>query len=149
MPAAPVRRIVVATDFSPTADHALDVAIGMAKALGAQVAIVHATQPVMVLPPPLELVPIPTLFPDLARRVQEGLEARAERVRQAGVECETSELSGSAHLEIVRYASDTGAQMVVMGTHGHSGLAHAVVGSVAERVVHRAPCPVLVVPDSR
>jgi universal stress protein A len=149
MPDEPVRRIVVATDFSGTADRGLDVAIAMARALGAQLTIVHVTQASMVLPPPLELVPTATLFPGLQRRVQDGLEARAVRVREAGVECETAELSGSAHLEIVGYARDTGATMLVMGTHGHGGLAHAVIGSVTERVVHRAPCPVLVVPDPR
>jgi nucleotide-binding universal stress UspA family protein len=149
MPGEPVRRIVVATDFSATADRALDLAIDMAKALAAQIAIVHVTASTVVLPPPLELVPVPTVFPDLSRRVHEGLEARAARVREAGVGCETAALEGNDHVEIVRYAKDTGAYLVVMGTHGRSGLAHAVLGSVAERVLHRAPCPVLVVPDRR
>jgi len=149
MPDEPVRRIVVATDFSRTADRGLDVAITMARALGAHLTIIHVTQPAVMLPPPLEMLPTATLFPDLPRRVQDGLEARAVRVREAGLECETAELSGSAPIEIVDYAKQTGATMVVMGTHGHGGLAHAVMGSVTERVVHGAPCPVLVVPDPR
>jgi nucleotide-binding universal stress UspA family protein len=146
MPDQPVRRIVVATDFSGTADRGLDVAITMARALGAQLTIVHVTQPAVVLPPPLEMLPTTTLFPDLPRRVQDGLAAGAVRAREAGVKCETVQLSGSAASEIVGHAKDTGADMLVMGTHGHGGLAHAVMGSVTERVVHGAPCPVLVVP---
>jgi universal stress protein A len=140
---------VVASDFSPTADHALDVAIAMARALGAQLAIAHVTAPVMVLPPPLEMIPVGTLFPGLAERIQESLEARSTLVRDAGVACETAELEGNSHVELVRYAKEIGADLVVLGTHGRSGVAHAVLGSVAERVVHRAPCPVLVVPDRR
>jgi universal stress protein A len=147
MPITPVRRIVVATDFSPTADLALDTATELAATFKAQIAIVHVTAAAIVMPPPFELVPVVTLFPQLPRRVQEGLESRAERVRKVGVECETAELSGNAHVEIVNYAKETRADIVVLGTHGRSGLEHAVLGSVAERVVHRAPCPVLVVPD--
>ena len=149
MSAEQVRRILVATDFSSTADRGLEVAISMGRALGASLTIAHVTAPIVVLPPPLEMVPIPTLFPDLPRRIQEELETRSARVRDAGLACETVELAGNTHLEIVRYASEAGADLVVMGTHGRGGLAHAVLGSVAERVLHRAPCPVLLVPDRR
>jgi universal stress protein A len=149
MAADPVRRIVVPTDFSTTADRALDVAIALGRPFGAALAVVHVASPVVVLPPPLEMVPVASLFPDVARRLQEGLEVRAARVREAGLTCEVADLEGNAHLEIVRYAQEHGADLIVMGTHGRSGLAHAVLGSVAERVVHRATCPVLVVPDRR
>jgi nucleotide-binding universal stress UspA family protein len=141
-----IRRIVLATDFSPIADGALEVAITMARAMGARLDIIHVSAAVIMLPPPFELVSVPALFPDLSRRVQEGLEARAAKVREAGLECETLELSGTAHVEIVNYARDKGADLIVLGTHGRGGLGHAVMGSVAERVLHRSPCPAVVVP---
>ena len=145
----PIRRILVPTDFSQMADRALDLALEMARAFGAQLTLVHVTAPVMVLPPPLELVPIPTLFPDMPRRINDELEARTTRARQAGIASESQTLSGNPHVEIVRHAGEIKADLIVMGTHGRSGISHAVLGSVAERVVHRAPCPVLIVPDRR
>ena len=66
--------------------------------------------------------------------------------RGAGVTVETTTLSGRAAPEIVAHAKKIGADLIVMGTHGRSGFQHALLGSVAERVVHHSPCPVLVVP---
>jgi nucleotide-binding universal stress UspA family protein len=142
-----IRRILVPTDFSRSADRALDKAIELARAVGAAVELAHVSAPVLVLPPPLELVAIPQLFPDVPRRIQESLAERVARAKAAGVACESIELEGHPHQEIVRHADDTGVDLIVMGTHGQGGLAHAVLGSVAERVLHRAACPVLVVPE--
>jgi len=143
------RRILVPTDFSECADRALDMAIELGRSLDVLITVAHVSAPVMVLPPPFELIPVPTLFPNLPRRIEEGLEARAAKVRAAGLECDTSTLDGAPYLEIVRAAEDTGAYLIVMGTHGRGTIGHALLGSVAERVVHRAKCPVLVVPDRR
>jgi nucleotide-binding universal stress UspA family protein len=60
--------------------------------------------------------------------------------------CESAVLVGRPDNEIVARAAATGADLIVMGTHGRSGLAHALLGSIAERVVQHAPCPVLIVP---
>jgi nucleotide-binding universal stress UspA family protein len=62
------------------------------------------------------------------------------------VPCTTSSLDGIPHKEIVDHAKKVGADLILIGTHGRSGLSHAVLGSVAERVVQRARRPVLVVP---
>lgn len=146
----PLHRVLVGTDFSDAADQALDIGIAYARVLAAVLDIVHViSAPVMVLPPPLELVAFPTLFPDLPRRLQESLDERAARARKAGLTCTTSLLEGPPHIEIVRHARDTNADLIVVGTHGRTGIAHAVLGSVAERVVHRSACPVLVVPALR
>jgi nucleotide-binding universal stress UspA family protein len=79
-------------------------------------------------------------------RVADGLAAEEARVRAAGVACDSATLIGRPEAEIVARATETGAQLIVMGTHGRSGLAHALLGSVAERVVQHSPCPVLIVP---
>ena len=78
--------------------------------------------------------------------MQIGLDAERDRVKDAGVTVTTTTLSGRAAPEIVAHAKKTGVDLIVMGTHGRSGFQHALLGSVAERVVHHSPCPVLVVP---
>jgi nucleotide-binding universal stress UspA family protein len=143
------RQILHPTDFSATAERALEMTIELGRALAAEVEIVHVSAPVLMLPPPFEAVPVPTLFPDLPRRAEEGLEATAARVRDAGLGCTIKLLDGTPHIEIVREAEALGASLIVMGTHGRGGIGHAVLGSVAERVLHRAKCPVVVVPDRR
>jgi nucleotide-binding universal stress UspA family protein len=142
------RRILAATDFSASADHALDLAIAFARDLKAELILLHVTAPVMVLPPPLELLSMPALFPDLPRRISEETERRAGRAREAGLQVVSELRDGNPTAEIIRLAEERQVGLVVLGTHGHGGLAH-VLGSVAERVVHKAPCPVLVVPDRR
>jgi nucleotide-binding universal stress UspA family protein len=77
------------------------------------------------------------------------LAERAERLRAAGIACQTRLLEGGPALEIVRRAQETGADLIVVGTHGRTGIAHAVLGSVAERVVRHSTCPVLTVPFAR
>jgi nucleotide-binding universal stress UspA family protein len=143
------RQLVVPTDFSPTADRALATAIDMARALSVQISLVHVYGPVVVLPPPIDMVSLPTVFPDALRRMDEALEARAARVRDSGIACTVQLIEGNPAAEIVRHADELHADLIVLGTHGRGGLAHAVLGSVTERVVHRASCPVLVVPDRR
>jgi universal stress protein A len=142
------RRILAATDFSTSADLALDMAVAMARDLRAELVLLHVSAPVMVLPPPFELLSMPTLFPDLPRRIEEQLETRAAKAKDVGVTCRIELRDGNPPAEIVRLAEELGVALVVVGTHGHGGLGH-LLGSVAERVVHRAPCPVLVVPDRK
>lgn len=144
-----VKRILVPTDFSEAADEALETAVAMARAFSAELELLHVTASVVMLPPPFDLVSVPSVFPDVMRKVQEGLDSRAARLRGQGVTATTLTLEGNAHVEIVRHARETGADLIVMATHGRSGIAHAVMGSVAERVVQRAECPVLIVPVRR
>jgi universal stress protein A len=150
------RTILAATDFSRSADLALEMAVAMARDLKAELILLHVTAPVMVLPPPFELLSMPALFPDLPRRIDEQMETRAAQVKEAGVSCQIELRDGNPPAEIVRLAQERNTGLVVLGTHGHGGLGGALggglghlLGSVAERVVHRAPCPVLVVPDRR
>ena len=81
--------------------------------------------------------------------MQASLDAELKRVENAGILVAGETITGRAAPEIVAYAKKTGADLIVMGTHGRSGFQHALLGSVAERVVHHSPCPVLVVPAPR
>jgi nucleotide-binding universal stress UspA family protein len=145
-----IKKILVATDFSESSAQARTTAIGFAQVFKASIEIVHVyVEPVYVLPPPVDLAIFPFDVANVLAKVQESLAAERERVQAAGVPCETVALSGKAAPEIVAHAKATGADLIVMGRHGRSGFEHALLGSVAERVVHHTPCPVLVVPTPR
>jgi len=81
--------------------------------------------------------------------IDKQLSERAERVTAAGLRCTTKIVEGGAVAEITQRGRDIGADLIVVGTHGRTGIAHAMLGSVAERVVRRASCPVLTVPFSK
>jgi nucleotide-binding universal stress UspA family protein len=141
------KRILVATDFSAGSDEALEHAIDLATGSGATLEILF------VLEPELEAFPLGlNLGSDdgaLLAHVDLELSRRAELVTKAGLTCHTKTVPGNAAAEIVRHARDIGADMIVVGTHGRRGLAHVVLGSVAEKVVHRSTCPVLTIPFSK
>jgi nucleotide-binding universal stress UspA family protein len=142
-----LRRILHPSDFSRASGAAFARATAMAKADRAQLLLVH------VLAPP---VPIagegyisPKVYDDLeasARKYgQKHLGALQAKARKAGVNAVTLLLDGVAHEQIARAAKSKKADLIVIGTHGRTGLAKFFLGSVASRVVAAAPCPVLTV----
>jgi nucleotide-binding universal stress UspA family protein len=139
------RRILVGTDFSEAADHAIDAAVTLAAALGAVVTIVHAYE----VPPegfPAELHEAnPDTLAAYARRSTQSLEDAAAGRRASGVEIHTALRKANASDGIAIAADAAGADLVVVGTHGRSGLRRWLLGSVAERVIRTSPQPVLVV----
>jgi len=142
-----VKRILVPTDFSDPSAEALATAMVLAKGAGSVVDLVHVSvEASFALPPPIDVATVPIDMAKVMERVTDGLRAEEKRVQDAGLRCDTAMLVGRPDAEIVARATATGAELIVMGTHGRSGLAHALLGSVAERVVHHSPCQVLVVP---
>ncbi|HEY3820262.1 MAG TPA: universal stress protein [Polyangiaceae bacterium] len=149
---APVRHILVAHDFSDTAECALDFALGLAEKLGARVTIVHAYE-IEMYGYGESMVLTQSLLDDVARasrKALEGLVARA-RARATGVDVSYELRMGSPRTEIVDFAAEAKVDLIVIGTHGRRGVPRALLGSVAESVVRSAPCPVLTVhgPPSR
>jgi nucleotide-binding universal stress UspA family protein len=142
-----VKRILVPTDFSDPSAEALGTAIALAQQSGAVVDLVHvAVEAAFALPPPVDVASVPVDMSKVLEQATQVLAVEEERVRAAGLRCETAMLVGRPDAEIVARANATGAELIVMGTHGRSGLAHALLGSVAERVVQHSPCPILIVP---
>ena len=142
-----LRRILPPSDFSRASGAAFARAIAMAKADRAQLLLVH------VLAPP---VPIagegyisPKVYDDLEASArtygQKHLGALQAKASKAGVKAVTLLLDGVAHDQIARAAKSKKADLIVIGTHGRTGLAKFFLGSVASRVVAAAPCPVLTV----
>ena len=141
----PIQKILVPVDFSEHSAHALDEAIGLAKALGAKLTLLHCYQINVG-----GISPYGISIPDgWDREVREaasrGLADWQGKADAAGVEAE-SRLSPQFPSEaIAACAEEIGADLIVMGTRGLSGIKHVVLGSVAERTIRIAPCPVLTV----
>jgi len=140
---ASFRTILVATDFSEDAQAALAAATELAVALGARVHLVHVYPHIVDLFHTFGLDLPPPPVPEIRRSAAVRLDQDLKRVRDAGGEGEWSLREGVAAPEIVRAAEELGADLLVMGTRGRGGVSHAMSGSVAERVVRMAACPVL------
>lgn len=141
----PIERILVPHDFSETADAALTMALDLAAKLRARVTILHAYEaPTYVFPE--SVVATADLVGQIRGAAEEALANLKERVEKpGGVQVETMLRQGVAWSEIDRAAKELSADLVVMGTHGRRGISRALIGSVAEKVVRTASCPVLTV----
>jgi universal stress protein A len=151
---SPFKKILVATDFSQHASAALRLATELAKAGDGELRLVHVLDLIPYsLPdgmPIYDAVTLTRVRDDATRRLSE----QKEEALKAGVRrVEATLLDGQPSYEIVRVAADWEAGVIVIGTHGRRGFSRLLLGSVAERVVRNAHCPVLVVPlrveDSR
>jgi nucleotide-binding universal stress UspA family protein len=138
------RHILVPHDFSDTAQNALSFALDLASQLGARVTLVHAYEvPTYAYP---DGVAVTTdLIGNIEQAATTALAGVAARAERPGVEIRTVLRQGTPWSEINATAKDVHADLIVMGTHGRQGLAHALLGSVAEKIVRTAPCPVLTV----
>ncbi len=140
-----LKTILVPTDFSKHSQTALNYAVAFARKFGAQLHLMHILQDLAVFFPDAVSVVPPT--DQLNTAVQAALE---RLVHENHLEAQNVQLVvrvGSPFHEIAEYARDTGIDLIVMGTHGRGGLMHLLMGSVAEKVVRKAPCPVLTVRD--
>jgi nucleotide-binding universal stress UspA family protein len=139
-----VQRIVHPTDFSKTADRAFQKAVEFAKQNRAELLLVHVL--LRALPPPSLWRGVYDRIDAQERRVAETrLSALLARARRAKVRARTLLLSGVTYEQIVQVAQSMRAGLIVMGSHGRTGLSKLLLGSVAERVSGLAPCPVLIV----
>jgi nucleotide-binding universal stress UspA family protein len=141
-------RILVPTDFSETADAALAYAKGLATRLGASLHLLYVFSDLSATATMVPEVYVP-LPPEVRERALD--EARESLLKRLGTAEEKhfrgtrTIVTGLTAKEIVQYAIDNGIDLIVMGTHGRRGVAHLLLGSVAEQVLRTAPCPVLTV----
>jgi universal stress protein A len=142
---ATISKILVAVDFSENSNRAVEAAIDLAGKFGAELEIVHAfTSPVPAMYP-YDIGLPDTLMRDARNAAKEMLKAEADRVHAAGLTAPTHLTEIPAAGSISRVAEEIGADLLVIGTRGHSGLKHIIMGSVAERTIRESPCSVLVV----
>ena len=133
-----LNNILVATDFGPASDAALTYGRALANQFGARLHLLHAAENDFLR---AAVTDPHVLRAGVARQLEERLTAE-DRERSAHVVLETSDHPAEA---IIEYAKHARIDLIVMGTHGRTGVAHLLGGSVAERVVRTAPCPVLTV----
>ena len=142
-----IQTILVPTDFSKDADHALSTAIDLAGVFEANIVVMHAYHIDLALASPV--VGAGTLpqeyYDDLRARAAAEVERAAESVRAQGIEATSIAVAGPASTAILEQAEIIPASLIVIGTRGLSGLKHVMLGSVAERVLRMAPCPVMTV----
>lgn len=138
-------RILVAADGSEFSKMALDQAISLGGTCNSSIYVVGVID---LFPEQLEVAP--SLEEKLAKEVREHLDEAKAKVDAANIPCETIvHISGQPHEAIIQEAKDKDVDLIVMGTHGRTGLKRVLMGSVAQKVIGHAPCPVLVVPTLR
>ena len=141
--------ILVATDFSESAAHATDMAIDYARKFGAKIVLVHAYEVHLPAAAPAMTggYSIPEgFFEELAAAARARVDQAVTEIEECGVTCEGVSVDLPAAMAVVDEAVERKADLIVMGTRGLTGLKHMALGSVADRVVRTAPCPVLTVP---
>lgn len=139
------RTVLFPTDGSEQTEAALETALDVAETYGATLHALYVVNTAGIV----------TADPDSRRRIVETFEERADdtvesvsdAADEAGVECVTAVRRGAPADEILDYANDEGVDLIVMGTHGRSGLGRFLLGSVAERVVRHSSTPVTLVRD--
>jgi nucleotide-binding universal stress UspA family protein len=139
------RRILCPTDFSQFSERALERAIALADPRTSVISVLHVVPP-LVPPASLPFPMAPTLDVNARQAALDALGRFAEPARAAGIETALEVREGSIAGHVVKLAETLPADVVVMGTHGLSGFERFLLGSVTEKVLRRAPCPVLTVP---
>ncbi|MEK6726739.1 MAG: universal stress protein [Deltaproteobacteria bacterium] len=141
-----IKKVLFPTDFSENSNYAFDYALDLAQKLGARLYILHVIH---------ELIDttgfyIPNISLDeLQKDLEKGAEKMMEKFCKDRMgdfkEYECINIIGLPHIEILSVAKEKGIDMIVMGTHGRTGIDRVLFGSTAEKVVKKAPCPVLTV----
>lgn len=136
-----IEKIFVPTDFSPCSQEAIAYAVFLAEQLNATILLTHILEPISY---PIDFAMIEYADYDQMKTVQ-ALDRIARSWRQKGIRIETHLFKGNPVTEIVKKAKELECDLIVMGTHGRTGMAHLMTGSVAERVIRTASVPVLTV----
>lgn len=143
-----ISKVLVPIDFSDYSKNALRYAINFAQCFSAKIYLVYVVEPV-VYPADFSMgqVALPEIDMDLNARAKEELENLAKNELGSSGEIETIIKTGKPFIEIIDTASEIDADLIIIATHGHTGVEHILFGSTAEKVVRKAPCPVLTLRD--
>ena len=147
-----IQRILVPVDLSEYAEHALPYARELAASYGAPLHLLHVIDAQWVATTGVVAFPEygSSVLERLEKDGEKGLQQLAETIGATDATLDTVKVVtrlrvGSPHVQIVQHARDEEIDLIVLATHGHGGLKHALIGSVAEKIVQMAPCPVLTV----
>jgi nucleotide-binding universal stress UspA family protein len=140
-----IKKILIPTDFSPSAQHAIEYAISLNKLFHARLYLLHVLQDFTEFSEfTLNLSFLPELYAEFEQSAAKRLEEIATAKMPSDTTCDTYIVHGVPFNEIINFAREEKIDLIVIGTHGRTGLKHMFFGSTAEKVVKRAPCSVLV-----
>ncbi len=141
-----LQKILTPTDFSEFSTHAFRYGCEFAKRFDAELHLLHIIDELMTLPDPLG-APVPdSQIRDMQHSAETAMQNLLDDDRLKGVNVAAHVIQiGAPFVSILEYARENEIDMIVMGTHGRTGLAHMMIGSTAERIVRKSPCPVLTV----
>ena len=146
-----LKTVLVPTDFSDASESALRYGKAMARAFGASLHVVHVMEDLLAHAWAAEVyvASMPQLRDEIEKESRQRLGTLLTDGERTELRAETALLAGNPFLEIVRYAKAHNIDLIVMGTHGRGPIAHMLLGSVAEKVVRKSPCPVLTVREAQ
>jgi nucleotide-binding universal stress UspA family protein len=141
-----IKTLLFPTDFSNGARAAMDYALSLAKDYQAKLVLLYVIQDISIaewyIPSTLSVA---DLVEDMQKSAQKEMDKWGEEARGRVKDVEQIVERGVPFVEIIRTAKEKNADMIVIGTHGRTGIDHMLFGSTAEKVVRKAPCPVLTV----
>jgi nucleotide-binding universal stress UspA family protein len=142
-----IRKILAPTDFSAHAENAVRYACGLAQRLGAELHLLHVLSELVPTGPDPLLTPVlpPEFYQEAEAQSREELGKLLQGSWGTPRAVEVAVRWDSPVEGIVAYAREAAIELIVIGTHGRTGLSHVLLGSVAERIVREAPCPVLTI----
>jgi nucleotide-binding universal stress UspA family protein len=139
-----LKKVLVPTDFSDSARQALRYGMSFAKEYGAELVLLHVVENLTVgYASDLFPVPMAEVFQEISGYAKTELAKLGEEARRRGITVREEVSQGKPSAEIIRFATENEIDVIVLGTHGKGMLDQALFGSTTERVVRRAPCPVL------
>jgi nucleotide-binding universal stress UspA family protein len=148
-PIMAIHHVLVPTDFDETSDLALEVAANLAQQVGASITLLHVVDvPLYAYANFGAALPPPDMLGAIERHARAALDQRLHKVRPTISACKAVIATGVPWRQILAAIGETGSDLVVMGTQRRRGLEHALLGSVAEKIVRTSPVPVLTVPPA-
>ena len=145
-----LKKVLVPIDFSDYSKSALNYAADFAKKFNAGIILIYVVEPV-IYPPDFSMgqIAIPTINTEWDMKAKEELDKLAKTEIPDAITVNTVVKTGKPFIEIIETASEEDVDMIIIASHGHSGMEHILFGSTAEKVVRKAPCPVLTLREPR
>lgn len=139
-----IKKVLVPIDFSDYSKNSLKYAVNFSKYFQAELFLIYVIEPV-IYPPDFSMgqIAIPAIDGEIDKRAFDELQNLAKNEIPADVKCKCIIRTGKPYMEIIETAKEEDIDLIIIASHGHTGVEHILFGSTAEKVVRKAPCPVL------
>jgi universal stress protein A len=143
-----IKKVLVPIDFSDYSKNSLRYSVNFVKCFNAELILIYVVEPV-IYPPDFSMgqIAVPAVDLELDRRASEELEKLGRTEIPRDMKVKTIIKTGKPFVEIIETAAEENVDLIIIASHGHSGVEHILFGSTADKVVRKAPCPVLSLRD--